>query len=76
MAAVCGLTAAAIECEGERLHPGDADIREDMERRTILERIGWRFVLIRGSEYYLDPEAAVDRAQAELLKLGVRPEKI
>lgn len=51
----------AVECDGEQYHSGDEKVRADMERQTILERMGWRFIRIRGSEYYRDLEATMSR---------------
>ena len=64
----------AIECDGERFHSGSDKIREDMERQTILERIGWRFIRVRGSEYFSNPSAAINRIIRELGEFGVQPE--
>ena len=74
MVAVCGKQTVAIECDGERYHSGETKIRADMERQTILERLGWRFVRIRGSEYYRSPEKALARIEKELARFGVGPE--
>ncbi len=74
--AVCGEKTVAIECDGERWHSGEAKIREDMERQTILERLGWRFIRIRGSEYYRDPPAAIERVVASLKHYGIEPESV
>nr|WP_231038317.1 DUF559 domain-containing protein [Pectinatus frisingensis] len=63
----------AIECDGERWHSGEEKIRQDMERQTILERLGWRFIRIRGSEYYSNPEETMERIISNLQELGVRP---
>lgn len=63
-----------VECDGEQYHSGDDKIRSDMERQTILERLGWRFIRIRGSEYYRDPETNMARVFAELTKYGILPE--
>lgn len=40
----------ALECDGERWH-GEDKLEEDMNRQSILERLGWRFIRIRGSEF-------------------------
>lgn len=64
----------ALECDGERYHSGAEKIREDMERQTILERLGWRFILLRGSEYYSNPEKAIQRVMDNLNQLGVYPQ--
>ena len=68
-----GQRRVALECDGERWHSGDAKIREDMERQTILERLGWRFIRLRGSEYYSDPEKAMQRIFDNLTELGIQP---
>ena len=75
MVAVCGRKKVAIECDGERWHSGEDKIRKDMERQTILERLGWRFIRIRGSEYYRDPDKAMERVVAELTNDGIEPEE-
>ncbi len=74
MVAVFKSKMIAIECDGERWHNSEAKIREDMERQTILERLGWRFIRIRGSEYYGQPEAVIDRVISELTTYGIEPE--
>lgn len=48
----------AVECDGDRWHPLEK-LSEDMERQTILERLGWQFVRIRGSAFYRNPEQAM-----------------
>ncbi len=74
MVAVCGNKRVAIECDGECWHSGEEKIREDMERQTILERIGWRFIRIRGSEYYRNPDVAMERIISKLGGYGIEPE--
>ena len=74
--AVCGGKTVAIECDGERWHSGKEKIREDMERQTILERLGWTFIRIRGSEYYRDSEKTMKRVIDELSDYGIEPESI
>ena len=64
----------AIECDGERYHSGEEKIREDMERQTILERVGWRFIRIRGSEYYSNPDKTITRVIRDLNNYGIFPE--
>lgn len=74
MVAICGNRKVAIECDGERYHSGEDKIREDMERQTILERMGWHFIRIRGSEYYRNPEQTMKRVMAVLTEEGIEPE--
>lgn len=76
MVALCGKKSVAIECDGERWHSGEEKVREDMERQTILERLGWRFIRIRGSEYYRAPDATMKRVIDELAAFGIEPENV
>lgn len=73
MVAIDGNRKAAIECDGERWHSSEEQIRNDMERQTILERIGWHFIRIRGSEYYRNAETTIDQVCKRLSELGVEP---
>lgn len=65
----------AVECDGERFHSGEEHIRADMERQTILERIGWHFVRIRGSEYYRNKQAVIEELVRSLNEYGIYPEQ-
>ena len=48
----------AVECDGEQFH-GPERLQEDLERQAILERLGWRFVRIRGNVFFRDQERAM-----------------
>ena len=74
LVALCGSSSVAIECDGEALPGGEGRIREDMERQTILQRLGWRFIRIRGSEFHRDPGKCMDRVSRELEGFGITPE--
>lgn len=74
MVAVCGEKEVAVECDGERWHSSSEQIRRDMERQAILERLGWYFIRIRGSEFYRDKEKVIQRVVDELEKQGIMPE--
>lgn len=63
----------AIECDGERFHPAEA-LAADLERQAILERLGWKFVRIRGSQFFRNPEAAMKVVFTRLEQLGIQPE--
>lgn len=65
--------AVALECDGERYHSSDEAVRHDMERQAILERNGWRFIRLRGGEYFRNPEKAMDRVYQELAEKGIEP---
>ena len=74
MVALCGNRSVAIECDGEHWNQGQSRIREDMERQTILQRLGWQFIRVRGSEYFRNPEKCMDRICRELEEGGITPE--
>lgn len=69
--ALYGEKKVAIECDGEKYHSGYDKLREDMERQAILERLGWTFIRIRGSEFYSNKQKTMERVYSELENLGV-----
>ncbi|MFN8817506.1 MAG: AAA domain-containing protein [bacterium] len=62
----------ALECDGDRFHPPE-EISRDLDRQRILERLGWRFVRLRGSEFFRDPALAMTRIRTRLKELGIEP---
>jgi very-short-patch-repair endonuclease len=62
----------AIECDGDRFHPPE-QLKEDLERQAILERLGWTFSRIRGSQFFRDPELAMGPVFERLNELGIGP---
>ena len=65
--------AVAVECDGDRYHSSDADIRRDMERQAILERNGWQFIRIRGGKYFRQPNVEIEKLCQQLEQKGIRP---
>jgi very-short-patch-repair endonuclease/cellulose biosynthesis protein BcsQ len=63
----------AIACDGDRWRP-EEQLAEDMARQAILERLGWRFARIRGSQFFRDPEGTMEALFARLRALGILPE--
>ena len=63
----------AVECDGDRWHPIEK-LEEDMARQAILERLGWRFVRIRGSLFFRNPDQAMQPVFERLQKLDIPPE--
>jgi very-short-patch-repair endonuclease len=63
----------AIECDGDRWHPPDK-LGEDLERQAILERLGWTFVRVRGTEFFRDPDRSLDAVFEMLQRLGIPAE--
>jgi len=62
----------AVECDGERWH-GPEKLQDDMNRQAILERLGWRFIRVRGSEFYKDPDYAMVKVFERLEQLDIPP---
>jgi very-short-patch-repair endonuclease len=67
-----GPNQVAVECDGDRFHPFE-QIGEDMTRQAILERAGWRFVRLRGTRFYRDPDRVMGGLLEQLNRLGIRP---
>jgi very-short-patch-repair endonuclease len=63
----------ALECDGDRWHQIEK-IPEDMARQAILERLGWQFIRIRGSEFFRDPDKAMQDVITKLRRIGISPE--
>jgi len=62
----------AVECDGDRWHPVEK-LAEDMARQAILERLGWRFERIRGSQFFRNPDKAMEPVFARLRSLEIPP---
>ncbi len=70
---VDGLTdSLAVECDGDRWHTLEHE-QDDVARQMILERLGWRFVRIRGGEFFRDPDRAVESVWKRLEELEIHP---
>ncbi|MCC7071833.1 MAG: AAA family ATPase [Deltaproteobacteria bacterium] len=63
----------AIECDGDRHHSAPDKVRADRQRQQQLERLGWRFIRVRGSAYFRDPTKAIDHVVQRLEALGIDP---
>ncbi|HET7107905.1 MAG TPA: AAA domain-containing protein [Candidatus Acidoferrum sp.] len=62
----------AIECDGDRYHPLEK-IPEDMERQSVLERMGWIFTRIRSTEFLRNPDKAMKQVIEKLEGLEIFP---
>lgn len=63
----------AVECDGERHFEPD-QLREDLERQAVLERLGWQFVRVRGSVFFRDEERAMEPVFRRLAELNITPD--
>jgi very-short-patch-repair endonuclease len=62
----------AIECDGDRRHPS-LERMPDRSRRQQLERLGWRFIRVRGSQFALDQNKTIDTVVKRLGELSIDP---
>jgi very-short-patch-repair endonuclease/superfamily I DNA/RNA helicase len=62
----------AIQCDGDRSYSMEV-LAEEMDRQRTLERLGWEFVRVRGSEFFRSPERVMKRLVKRLTDLGIRP---
>ncbi len=62
----------AIETDGDGKYDHDIVV-DELNKQSVLERLGWRFVRMRASEYYRDPEAFLTSLAESLKKLGIKP---
>jgi very-short-patch-repair endonuclease len=62
----------AIECDGDRYRPLDK-LPEDMDRQSVLERMGWIFSRIRGTEFFRNPDRALKPIFEKLELLEIFP---
>ncbi|HEY4816353.1 MAG TPA: AAA domain-containing protein [Candidatus Acidoferrum sp.] len=62
----------AIECDGDRYYPLEK-LPEDMDRQSVLERMGWIFTRIRSSEFLRNPARAMKPVLEKLEMLEIPP---
>jgi very-short-patch-repair endonuclease/energy-coupling factor transporter ATP-binding protein EcfA2 len=63
----------AVECDGDRHHTLD-NLQQELARQATLERLGWKFVRVRGTLFFLDPDAALAPVFAALDALDIYPD--
>lgn len=61
----------AIICEEDNTKE-EYNLKNDIERQLDLERVGWTFLKIRGSEFYLRPHIVIDKVFKKLDSLGIK----
>jgi very-short-patch-repair endonuclease len=64
----------AIECDGDRYHPLEK-LPEDLERQSVLERMGWIFTRIRGTEFFRNPDRAMKPVFDKIQILEISPDQ-
>ena len=67
-----GNARVGILCDGGRALP-DHDIHGVLEHQMILERLGWKLIRMRASEYFRDPRKELERLRRRLGARGIKP---
>jgi very-short-patch-repair endonuclease len=62
----------AVECDGDRYHTLE-NLEADMRRQAVLERLGWRFIRLRGSEFFRDSDKAMRPLYERLERMEIYP---
>ena len=60
----------AIQCDGDKLTSENWE--EEYQKRACLERVGWEFLKINGSEFYRNPEETVKRLLENIKKIQTK----
>ena len=60
---------AGIECDGATYHSSPTARDRDRVRHIVLEQLGWRLLRLWSTEYFIDPDTAIDGLDRELNKL-------
>jgi hypothetical protein len=67
-----GNARVGILCDGGKLLP-DHDLPGVLEHQMILERLGWKLIRVRASEYFRDPKKELETLRRRLGARGVKP---
>ena len=63
----------AIDCQGEHWYAGNEEVVEEQRQQAVLMRMGWNFLRVRGSEWYMAPDKVMARLQGFLQAMGIEP---
>jgi len=61
-----GLYLAGVECDGATYHGSPTARDRDRIRQAILENLGWRLIRLWSTDYFRDPEAAIQKIHDRL----------
>jgi very-short-patch-repair endonuclease len=65
----------AVECDGDQWHGVDK-WEDDIERQRVLERVGWTFWRVRGSQFYWNRQKAMESLWVKLDEMGIKPRQM
>ena len=61
-----GLYLAGVECDGATYHGSPSARDRDRTRHAILEKLGWRLIRLWSTDYFRDPDAAIQKIHVRL----------
>jgi len=64
-----GLYLAGIECDGATYHDSPTARDRDRTRQAILEKLGWRLIRLWSTDYFRDPESAIQGIHDKLTEI-------
>lgn len=64
-----GTYLAGIECDGATYHSSPSARDRDRVRHIILENLGWTLIRLWSTDYFQDPQMAIDRIDSKLREL-------
>lgn len=73
VAAVSGGKRVIIACDGEHWVDSIKEAAAQRYSQAVLERLGWHFIRVRGSSWYLNPDKALAKLREELSAAGILP---
>ena len=61
-----GIYLAGVECDGATYHSSPNARDRDRTRHSILENLGWRLIRLWSTDYFQDPQGAINKIHASL----------
>ncbi len=65
----------AIECDGDTESDARSIVTE-LNKQSVLERLGWRFIRLRASEYYRSPSEFLSSLRTLVENRGIKPKSV
>ncbi|MCV5754063.1 DUF559 domain-containing protein, partial [Escherichia coli] len=60
---------AGVECDGATYHSSPAARDRDRVRQIVLEGLGWNIVRLWSTDYFIDPEYAIENIDSKLREI-------
>jgi len=64
-----GVFLAGIECDGLSYRDSPSARDRDRIRPMVLNRLGWRILRLWATDYFIDPESAIEKIDTQLSEL-------